>query len=200
MNVVEVAACGTVAVVGVTLNEQAGGGAAAACVIVAVCPATVIVPDRLAPVFAATDSATLPLPVPLAPAVIEIHVAFVVAVHAQPDPAVTVSGVAVPPDAAIDCAPGATANVQPGGGGVVPVATCDTTIAAPATCTTAVRAAPLFAPIDRITVALPMPDAVDAVTHDAPAAVCQLHAELVVTEISKDPPPACTVTSCGDTE
>jgi hypothetical protein len=42
------------------------------------------VPLRVAPVFAATMYATLPLPLPDAPRVIEIHEAFDVAVHAHP--------------------------------------------------------------------------------------------------------------------
>jgi hypothetical protein len=44
-------------------------------------PATVRVPVLAAPVFAATLNATLPLPVPLAPEVMVIHEALLVAVH-----------------------------------------------------------------------------------------------------------------------
>jgi hypothetical protein len=39
------------------------------------------VPVRCAPVFAATLNATVPLPVPLAPEVMVIHEALLVAVH-----------------------------------------------------------------------------------------------------------------------
>ena len=62
-----------------------------ACVTVNVCPAMVSVPLRCAPVFAAAVYETLPLPVPLAPFVIESHDALLVAVQAQPAAAVTVT-------------------------------------------------------------------------------------------------------------
>jgi hypothetical protein len=53
-------------------------------------PATVSVAEREdEDVFAATVNATVPLPLPLAPDVIVIHVALLVAAHAQPVPAVT---------------------------------------------------------------------------------------------------------------
>jgi hypothetical protein len=51
----------------------------------------VAVPVRAAPVFAATLKPTGPFPVPVAPDVMAIHVALLVAVHAQPAPAVTVT-------------------------------------------------------------------------------------------------------------
>jgi hypothetical protein len=61
-----------------------------ACVTVKVSPPTVIVPVRLERlVFAATVNATVPVPEPLAPDVIEIHEAAVVAVHVQPASAAT---------------------------------------------------------------------------------------------------------------
>lgn len=60
-------------------------------------PATVIVPVRAAPVFAATLKVTLPLPLPVAPAVIAIHEALLVAVHPQPLPAVTATVLPVAP-------------------------------------------------------------------------------------------------------
>jgi hypothetical protein len=64
--------------------------------------ATVNVPLRAPPVFAATLIATVPLPVPLAPEVIDNQEAFVVAVHVHPAAAVTAIGPAVPPPAPID--------------------------------------------------------------------------------------------------
>jgi len=54
-----------------------------------VCPAIVSVPARAAPVFAAKVNATVPLPLPLDPAVTESHAALLVAVHAHPAAAVT---------------------------------------------------------------------------------------------------------------
>jgi hypothetical protein len=55
-----------------------------------VLPPIVIVPVRLpGPSFLVTLNFTVPLPVPLSPSVIVIQEAFVVAVHVQPVPAVT---------------------------------------------------------------------------------------------------------------
>lgn len=63
-----------------------------------VLPATVSVAVRDdADVFAATVNATVPLPLPLAPDVIVTHVAFFVAVQAQPVPAVTATDPEPPP-------------------------------------------------------------------------------------------------------
>ena len=64
--------------------------------------ATVNVPVRAPPVFAATLIATVPLPVPLAPEVTDNQDVLVVAVHVHPAAAVTASGPAVPPPAPID--------------------------------------------------------------------------------------------------
>ena len=58
------------------------------------------VPERAAPVLAPTLNATLPSPLPLAPAVTLTHAALLLAVQAQPVPADTPT-VALPPDAAI---------------------------------------------------------------------------------------------------
>jgi hypothetical protein len=64
--------------------------AVAACVIVKVCPAAVIVPVREAVVvFAATVKPAVPFPEPLAPELIVIQLAPLVAVQAHPVPAVT---------------------------------------------------------------------------------------------------------------
>ena len=67
-----------------------------------VAPAIAMVPLRAGPVLAATENATVPLPVPLAPLVIEIHDVVDVAVHAHPAALVTVTGVAAPPAAGTD--------------------------------------------------------------------------------------------------
>jgi hypothetical protein len=53
--------------------------------------ATVAVPVRALPVFAATPKPTDPFAVPVAPEVMVIHDSLLVAVHAQPAPAVTVT-------------------------------------------------------------------------------------------------------------
>jgi hypothetical protein len=63
---------------------------APACVTVTVCPATVIVPERMPlPGLAAIDSDTLPLPLPEVPPVTVIHAAELTAVQAHPAPDVT---------------------------------------------------------------------------------------------------------------
>ena len=68
---------------------------------VTVCPATVIVPLREAPVvLAATVKLLEPRPVIDAPLVIVIHAALLVAVHAQLDPVVTDTLPLVPVDGA----------------------------------------------------------------------------------------------------
>ncbi len=56
------------------------GGGAAACVTVYVCPPAVIVAVRAAPVFAATVTTTVPVPVPLAGATVA-HAALLDAVQ-----------------------------------------------------------------------------------------------------------------------
>ncbi len=80
---------------------------AAACVTVNVWPATVMVPVRAPPVFAATVNATDPFPLPLAPDVTVIHASLRLAVQAQPVPVVTVT-LPDPPAAAIEVFVGLT--------------------------------------------------------------------------------------------
>jgi hypothetical protein len=66
------------------------------CTTVTVCPPTAIVPVRVGPLVAATANATVPAPLPLAPAVIVIHGALLVAVQPHPAAALTLI-VRVPP-------------------------------------------------------------------------------------------------------
>ena len=70
--------------------------------------AIVTVPVRAAPVFAAADTATVPLPVPEPPLVIVIHGSFGVAIHTQAGP-VVITVEAGPPPAGTDCDDGAMA-------------------------------------------------------------------------------------------
>src|SRR6266550_5410810 len=98
---------GTVCVSGDKANVQPWP-----CTTVTVRPPMVIVPDRVDPVVAATANVTVPAPLPLAPAVMVIHGALLVAVHAQPAPAVTET-VPLPPEEGTVCVSGDTANVQP---------------------------------------------------------------------------------------
>ena len=75
-------------------------------------PAIVSVPDLLGPLVAATVKLTVPFPLPAVPDVTVIHEALGVAVHAQPDAAVTAT-VALPPAAATDLVSGEMLNAQP---------------------------------------------------------------------------------------
>jgi hypothetical protein len=77
-----------------------------------VCPAIVIVPDRPGPSVDATVKFTVPFPFPFAPEVMVIHDCPLVAVHAQPAPAVTATE-PVPPDEATDWVSDEMANVHP---------------------------------------------------------------------------------------
>jgi hypothetical protein len=70
--------------------------------------AMVNVPVRAAPVFAAALIETPPLPVPLAPPVIDNHDTLVVAIHVHPAVAVTVTGPVAPPPAPTGRMVGAT--------------------------------------------------------------------------------------------
>ena len=82
---------------------------AAACVTVNVCPPTLIVPVRcVVAELAATLKLTVPLPDPLAVPVTVIQLTLLVAVQAQPLPAVTENDPDAP-DAATDCEAGAIA-------------------------------------------------------------------------------------------
>jgi len=85
--------------------EQDGGGGgggapAAAWLTVKARVAIVSVPVRAAPVLAATVKPTEALPVPVAPDVIVIHDALLLAVHRHALVVVTMTGVPVPPVAA----------------------------------------------------------------------------------------------------
>ena len=75
---------------------------------VTVCPATVRVQVRGPPLFAALVKATVPLPVPLEPPVIESQLVVVDADQPHPAAVVTEIGVPAPPDAAAGCVVGAT--------------------------------------------------------------------------------------------
>ena len=98
---------GTLAVVVAIENAQP-----LPCVSVKVWPPMVSVPERDPPVVAAAVYWTVPLPLPLAPDVIVIHGALLVAVHAQPAAAVTAT-LPVPPAGATLALVGAIENEQP---------------------------------------------------------------------------------------
>ncbi len=63
------------------------------------------VPTRAAPLFGATRTRTVPLPVPLPPEAISTNDELLNAVHAQPVPVVTVMSTVVPPAGGLRRAP-----------------------------------------------------------------------------------------------
>jgi len=98
------------------------------CDTVTVCPAIVSVPVRAAPLFAATENVTVPLPLRLESLVTVIHGALLTAVHVQPDVVVTVTGSPFPPALPMVSLKGAMAYMHPA---CVTVTVCTTTVRVP---------------------------------------------------------------------
>ena len=115
-------------------------------------PAIVIVPERPGPLVEATVKFTLPFPLPLEPDVTLIHGCALVAVHAHPSPAVTVTE-PFPPDEATDCESGEMAKVHP--------SPCVIVTVCPATVTVPDREGPLSGATLSVTVPDPVPFAPD---------------------------------------
>jgi hypothetical protein len=115
-------------------------------------PAIVSVPDRAAPMFAATLNATVPLPGAGGPDVIAIQPAFDAAVHGQLAALAVTATEPVPPTSESDCAVGAIVKVHGAG------AACESVIVCPATVSVPVRAAPVFATTVKLTAPLPAPE------------------------------------------
>jgi len=119
------------------------------CVTVKVCPAIVSVPVRLAPLFGAAEKLTDPFPVPTAPELIVSQLAWLEAVHAHPEAALTPT-VPVPPEAGTEEPDEESENVQ------APawlITTCW-----PATVTVVLRAAPLVPATANVAVPSPAED------------------------------------------
>ena len=155
------------------------------CVSVKVCPAMVIVPGRAPPEVDAAVYCTVPLPVPLAPDVMVIHEALLVAVHAQPLPPVTAT-LPDPPDAPTLALPGAIENEQP--------LSWLTMKALPPIVSVPDRGPPSVAAAVNCTVPLPLPllPAV-IVNHDAPLLAVQPQSAPAVTFTLPEPPAASTL-------
>jgi hypothetical protein len=137
----------------------------------------VIVPLRALPVFGAALNVTLPSPLPLAPAVTEIHGALLLAVHEHPLPADTLT-VPLPPPAAIAASGGAIVYVQGGAAAWFTVNVC------PAIVMVALRALPVFRAALNVTLPSPLPVA---------PAVTEIHGALLFA-VQAQPLPADTVT------
>jgi hypothetical protein len=202
-------------VVGLTAYEQ--GVAAAPWLTVTVCPATVKVPVRAAPLFVAMLNATVPSPLPLDDPEIEIQDASLLADQPQPAPADTETE----RDAAAastSTPSGVTENVHVGsGGGTVGGVVGGTiggvvggTIGAeleswvirtlrPAIVTVAERSLPTFAATVSVTVPGPVPVDPDVtVTHDASDRAVQAQPASVSTVILVVPPAAATFWPFGE--
>jgi len=102
----------TLAADGASVNVHGGG--AAACDTVYVCPPTVTVAVRAAPVLTATVTATLPVPVPLAGATVA-HAAVLDAVQPHVVALAVTGTLNVPPGAATLPVDDASVNVHGGG-------------------------------------------------------------------------------------
>jgi len=161
-------------------------------------PATVSVPFRSFPGLVATRIVTLPLPVPLAPAVIVIHESLLLAVHAHPLDVDTLI-VSVPPDLSIFVVLGEIEYEHDGGGGGgaggagggVAAAAWFTVNARVAIVSVPVRAAPELAATVKPTDPVPVPVAPEVTEiHDAPLVAVHRHALVVVTATGVPAPPA----------
>jgi hypothetical protein len=157
---------------------------AAAWFTVKVCPAMVIVPLRTPPVFWATVYDTVPLPVPLEPAMIVTHAAVLVAVQLQPAPAVTET-LALLPAAAGEELVGLIEYVQ------LPPEAWLTVKVRPAIVMVPVRAPLVFWATEYDTVPLPVPLAPPVIAIHASLLVAdQLQPDVAVTVTEADPPAA----------
>ena len=166
---------------------------APACATVNVLPAIVSVPVRdVVAVFAAMLNATLPFPVPAAPALTVIHVSLLTAVHAHPVGAVTVV-LPVPPPAPMDWLVGEIVSVH-----ATPA--CVTVALLPPAVIDPLRdVVEVFAAALNETVPLPEPLAPAVIVIHA-SVVVAVHAQPVgdVIVTVPDPPPTATACDAGE--
>jgi hypothetical protein len=167
-----------------------------ACVTVTVCPATVNVPVRDEVVaFAAIEKLTVPLPVPLAPAVTVSHAVLLIA--AQVQPAVVVTAVLLEPalDAVLSDV-GDTPKVHGAG-----AAAWVTVTVWPATVSVPVRGEVAgFAAIEKFTAPFPLPLAPEVtVSHAALLVAVQVQPAAVVTAVLLEPAVDAGLSEVGDT-
>ena len=148
-------------------------------------PAMVRVPLRAGPVFGATVNTTFPDPLPLAPAVMVIHGALLVAVHAQLPLELTATEFPAPPLAGSDSVVVARENPH--------APACETVMVSPAIVKVPERCCPVLAATVNCTTPPPVLD-------EGPVIVSQgtlldafhVHCEPVVT-VTELPPPAAAV-------
>jgi hypothetical protein len=151
-------------------------GDALDCTTVAVWPAIVSVPVRAPELLVATANVTVPLPVPLAPPVMTIHVALLDADHAQPAVVVTLTE-PTPPDRSIRCDEGAMEYEHESAGAAwFTVKVCPATVSVP------VRALPVLAATLNPTEPPPLPLAPEVIeSHEALLLAVHAHPAVVVT-------------------
>ena len=204
---------GTDAVVGLTVNEHVLA-LAAPWLTVTVMSATVSVPLRAPPVFAAMLNDRVPLPLPLDAPLIDIHEALLAADQLHPAPAVTETERDAAAASTLKSS-GVAEKVHVGSvggtvGGVVG-GTVGGTVGAvleswlmvtvrPAIVTDADRSPPLLAATVSVTAPGPLPVAPDVtVTHDSPALDVHAQPASVSTAILVVPPDAPTFCPAGET-
>jgi hypothetical protein len=175
--------------------DSVGAHGTAACVTVTVCPAIVSVATRLSgPELAVALNETVPGPAPDAPAVTVSHAALLLAVHAQPAAALTVTLAedAVGANAAVVVD---SANVH---GSVAPA--CVTVTVWPAIVSVAGRGVePGLAVAVTVTVPFPVPLAPVAIVSQG-ALLVAVHAHADVTANAAEPAPAPMGSDVGDTD
>jgi hypothetical protein len=169
---------------------------AADCVMVTALPATVRVVLRDDPaVLAVNENNTVPSPEPEAPVVMVSQRTFSVAVHEQPDEALTVTAPLPDADGRF-CVVGVTLNVQ-----FDDPAACDTDTVCPAIVAVVERVlVVVFCAAVSVTVPLPVPVAPFViVSHEAPLVAVHVQAEVVLTTADSAPPAAGADRLAGDT-
>jgi len=157
------------------------------------------VPLRASAVFAAIDSATVPLPVPLAPLLIVTHPALLAAVQPHVEAEAVTATDALPPLEPTAWLAGEIENVHGGGGGGAPG--CVTVTATPAIVSEPLRSPPVFAAAVNAVDPEPVPEAPAVIViHGAPleAVQVQVDAEAVIATLPL-PPPVATACVAGDT-
>jgi hypothetical protein len=155
-------------------------------------PAAVIVPVRAAPLLAATENPTVPLPVPEAPLEIVTQLAFDPAVHGQVDADAVTPNDPGPPTSATLWTVGEIENVHGGGGGGA-AAACDTVNVLPAAVIVPLRAAPEFAATVNDTLPLPVPELPpETVIHAAFDAAVHAHVPADALTANDPEPPVST--------
>ena len=181
--------------VGLIAYKQRFSVCVCVCVTVNVSPAMVIVPVRVFPERPSTLNATVPFPAPVAPEVIAIHPALLVALHEQPAAAET-ARVPLPPVLGVEKFVGLIEYEH-----VVPP--WFTVNVAPATPIRPARAEPGFEATRNLTAALPLLLAPSVtVIHCTELAAVHVHPAAEVTLNIPDPPAAGITTELGsiDTE